>query len=158
MRASVLFVCLGNICRSPVAHRVLLDEVERRGLDVHVDSCGTGPWHVGEGANPPMIEACKHAGIDLRSHVARQLQPADRERFQLVIAMDRQNERDILARCTTGTGAVRTFMSFVPEAAFPDVPDPWGGPRRGFDEVIDLVRRGTGPILDLLLKSTAQRG
>lgn len=146
---SVLFVCLGNICRSPVAHVLFARAVAAEGLSgrVSVDSCGTGDWHVGEGAHPPMVAAAARAGFDLRAHRARTLSPADFERFDLIVPMDRSNERDLRRRGGEGRAEIRTFLSFVPDAGFADVPDPWGGPEHGYDEVIRLVERGIGPIL-----------
>jgi len=151
----VLFVCLGNICRSPTAEAVLAREVAARGLAgrIEVDSAGTIGYHAGDRADPRMREAAAARGYELTS-VARQVVPEDFERSDLVVAMDRSNLEDLqeIAR-DAGPGArgkLRLFSDFLPDGAPVDVPDPyWGGPR-GFDRVIDLIEEAVPGILDEL--------
>ncbi len=150
----VLFVCLGNICRSPTAHGVLRDLVTQRGLEarVEVDSCGTSAYHNGDGADPNMVRAAREQGIDLSDLVSRQLVDSDYRRFDLIVAMDRSNEQNIRRRMPSGCDVpVVRFMDFVPGATSPDVPDPYYGGIDGFREVVDLVRSGTGPLLQHVL-------
>lgn len=150
----VLFVCLGNICRSPTAHGVLRDLVQQRGLEqrIGVDSCGTSSYHNGGGADPNMIRAAAEQGIDLSDLVSRQLTDSDFRDFDLLVAMDRSNESDIRRRMPAGTTArVVRFMDFVPGAGTPDVPDPYYGGLDGFREVVALVQAGCGPLLEAAL-------
>lgn len=147
----VLFVCLGNICRSPLADGVLAHKVARAGLAdrVTVDSAGTGAYHVGE---PPHVESQRVArqhGMPIDHLRARQVQRADFDAFDLIVAMDRQNHTDLLALAGTGPHAdkVRLFMAYVPDAPGPDVPDPYFGGPDGFDAVFALVDSGCDTLL-----------
>lgn len=148
----VLFVCLGNICRSPTAEGVLRGLVERRGLagEVGVDSAGTGSWHVGEPPDPRMRRAAAARGYRLEGR-ARQVRPEDLERFDLVLAMDRDNLADLEALNGGARPNLRLFSEFLPPGAPPDVPDPYYGGESGFDRVIDLIETGAPAILDALV-------
>lgn len=151
----VLFVCLGNICRSPTAHGLFAQLVRERGLQdrVRVDSCGTSGYHVGEGADGNMARAAREAGYDLSDQVSRQLHRSDYTSFDLLVAMDRSNERTIKSRAPGGSEAeVVRFMEFVPDAPGPDVPDPYYGGMDGFHNVVSLIERGCGPLLDYALE------
>ena len=149
----VLFVCLGNICRSPTAEGVLRGLVERRGLadEIEIDSAGTGSWHVGEGADARMRRAAEARGYRLESR-ARQVQAADLERFDLVLAMDRDNLADLEALNGGPRPNLRLFSDFLPAGSPPDVPDPYYGGEAGFDRVIDLIETGSPAILAALLE------
>jgi protein-tyrosine phosphatase len=139
---SVLFVCLGNICRSPLARWVFLDVVRRRGLDdrVRIDSCGTGGWHVGDAADPRAAATGRSKGLDT-AHTARQLCEKDLFEFDLIVAMDRRNRADILA---AGAPAEKVFLmrGFDPASGRRelDVPDPYYGGPEGFEEVYRMWR------------------
>ena len=151
----ILFVCLGNICRSPMAHGAFDALVEERqcGEGIRVDSCGTSAHHVGEAPDPTMTRVALEQGIDLRSLRSRRLSDTDFYDFDLLVAMDRANEADILAlRPGDSQAEVVRFMSFVPDADGDDVPDPWWAGRiEGFEEVCSLVQRGVQPLLDHVL-------
>ncbi len=141
MSASVLFVCLGNICRSPTAHGVFLRKVSERGLAerVSVDSAGTGGWHAGE---PPDRRTQRHAatrGYDLSALRARQVEPEDFHRFTHILAMDRSN-LDALEEMKPAdfTGELRLFLEYGSRGRS-EVPDPYYGGAQGFEEVLDLV-------------------
>ncbi|WP_406628241.1 low molecular weight protein-tyrosine-phosphatase [Patulibacter brassicae] len=141
----LLFVCLGNICRSPTAEAVMAGLLADEGLDdrVHVDSAGTGSWHVGHPADPRSRAAAAERGIALTSR-ARQVTEADFERFDLLLAMDRQNAADLRALAPDDAAAskVRLLREFDAAAARDgdlDVPDPYHGGPRGFEHVLDLV-------------------
>ena len=141
MSASVLFVCLGNICRSPTAHGVFLRKVSERGLAerVSVDSAGTGGWHAGE---PPDRRTQRHAatrGYDLSALRARQVEPEDFHRFTHILAMDRSNF-DALEDMKPAdfTGELRLFLEYGSRGRS-EVPDPYYGGAQGFEEVLDLV-------------------
>ena len=137
----VLFVCLGNICRSPTAEGVFRAHLEQAGLAsrVEVDSCGIGPWHVGKAPDARAREAALRRGIDLSALRARQLAAEDFARFDYVLAMDHDNLAAIEARRPASSEAVvDLFLAFAggPERA---VPDPYYGGDDGFEEVLDLV-------------------
>ena len=137
-------VCLGNICRSPMAEAVLRQRFSDAGLgdDVVVDSAGTGAWHVGNDADPRTLATLAAAGYDL-SHAARKFEPEWLERSQLILAMDRDNHEALLAlaeRHDVPAEHVRLLRSFDP-AAGPDaeVPDPYYGGRDGFTDVLHMI-------------------
>jgi protein-tyrosine phosphatase len=157
----VLFVCLGNICRSPLADGVLAHKLRQAGLagQVDVDSAGTGAYHVGE---PPHVESqrvAREQGMPIDHLRARQVKVPDFSNFDLIVAMDRKNQQDLLA--LEGTGAhhhkVTLFMSFVPDAPFLDVPDPYFGGPEGFDEVLALVDSGCDTIVTTIQAHLAQQ-
>jgi protein-tyrosine phosphatase len=141
----LLFVCLGNICRSPTAEGVMRALLEREGLagQIELDSAGTGAWHVGSSPDRRARSAARGRGIEL-SGSARQVEPGDFERFDLVLAMDLENARELraLARGEGERAKVRLLREFDPESAARgdlEVPDPYYGAAGGFEEVLDLV-------------------
>jgi len=156
-QTGVLFVCLGNICRSPLAEGLFLHEAGRRGERERflVDSAGTGHWHVGKPADPRSLAVARKYGIDLPS-IARQVDPGtDFDRFEWIVAMDRDNRMDLL-----DLGAperrVHLLRSFDPALSSArerdlDVPDPYFGGDDGFDRVYEMVRSAAGGLLDRLL-------
>jgi protein-tyrosine phosphatase len=150
--ARLLFVCLGNICRSPTAEGVMRALIEREGLArrVKVDSAGTGAWHVGSAPDERATAAARTRGIGLEG-CARQVRPQDFEEFDLIIAMDRSNLRELqaLARTDSERERVRLLREFDPASERGpdgqpvgdlDVPDPYYGSPGGFEEVLDLVQ------------------
>jgi protein-tyrosine phosphatase len=144
----VLFVCLGNICRSPLAQGVFEDVLRREELEneVFVDSAGTGSWHVG---NPPDDRAQRRAsarGLDLSVQRARRISPDDCEDFDYVLTMDEQNYRTVASLCR-GSAVVRPFLDFAPDSSEREVPDPYGGGSEGFDHVLDLVEEASEGLL-----------
>ncbi len=147
---SVLFVCLGNICRSPLAEGVLRHLGEEDGLDLRVDSAGTGAWHVGEPPDPRSVEVAARNGITLEGR-ARRLEPDDLDDFDYVIAMDRSNLAHIeaLRGRRGGRASIHLLREFDPEAGDGDreVPDPYYGGPRGFDTVFDMVHRSCVALL-----------
>lgn len=137
----VLFVCLGNICRSPTAEGVFRQQLEVAGLSgrIAVDSCGIAAWHVGKAPDPRTREAALRRGIDLGSLRARQLAADDFLRFDYLLAMDQANlaalHEQRPADCRAHVGL---FLDFAGHAGR-EVPDPYYGGEQGFDEVLDLV-------------------
>jgi protein-tyrosine phosphatase len=141
----ILFVCMGNICRSPTAEGVMRHLVAQRGLDgeIEVHSAGTGGWHAG---NPPDARSAKAAaarGITLEG-AARQVTRADFEDFDLLVAMDRENLADLRAIAPPGTE--HKLRMLVADGR--DVPDPYYGGPRGFEDVLDLVETACAQLLD----------
>ncbi len=154
MSRSVLFVCLGNICRSPTAHGVFEGMVAARGLAdrIAVDSAGTGDWHIGHPPDARMQAAAQARGYDLAHLRARQVEPEDFLRFDHILAMDEANLRDLEAiRPAGGKAELRLFLDYAPDAHCREVPDPYYGGEAGFYEVIDLVEQASEGLLETLL-------
>jgi protein-tyrosine phosphatase len=152
----ILFVCLGNICRSPTAEGVLRHLVREHGLEdrIEIDSAGTGSWHVGSPPDERATAAARRRAITLEG-AARQFDPGDFDRFDLILAMDAQNERDLkrLAPDDEARAKVRLFREFDPASRDEpdlDVPDPYYGGERGFEHVLDLVGAAARGLIDEL--------
>ena len=155
----VLFVCMGNICRSPTAEGVFRAHASRLApaLDIEFDSAGTHAYHVGEPPDPRSIDAAARRGIDLTDLRARQVSNDDFERFDLIVAMDGLNHATLLDRSPPEHHAcIRTLLEFAGRTAPADVPDPYYGDARGFDEVLDLVESAAeGLLAELRQRSRA---
>lgn len=153
---SVLFVCLGNICRSPLAQGVFEHLTEQAGVRAEfvIESCGIGDWHVGAAPDERSIAVARRHGVHLRSR-ARQVDPAtDFRRFELLIAMDRRNLSSLLGRGCDAS-RVRLFLDFAPRGLAEkhgyEVPDPYCGGPEGFDEVYELVHASGQGLLRAVL-------
>ncbi len=143
----LLFVCLGNICRSPTAEGVMRHLLEEEGLteEIEIDSAGTGSWHIGKPPDTRATEAARSRGIVLEGQ-GRQVSPDDFDRFDLLLCMDRENLVDVLAIAPDdeARNKVKLLREFDPEAVEKgnlDVPDPYYGASDGFETVLDLVER-----------------
>lgn len=137
---SICFVCLGNICRSPTAEAVMRAQVEAAGLTerIFIDSAGTGDWHIGKAPDARAQQAGQTRGYDLTPLRARQIDAADFERFDLVLAMDDENVSNLLRVCPPERRAkVRLLMEFAPGAGSREVADPYFGGSEGFEAVLD---------------------
>lgn len=151
----ILFVCLGNICRSPAADGIFSGLIESSGLSntLACDSCGTGDWHIGDLPDSRMRAAGMRRGYRF-THRARQLCASDYTDFDLIIAMDAQNRSDILARAPKSFDASKVvlFTEFCTEkfAELPDVPDPYWSGDDGFDEVLNILENGCSNLLKKL--------
>lgn len=147
----ILFVCLGNICRSPAAEGVFRHLVQKRGLSgvIRVDSAGTGAWHVGEPPDQRMRATARGHGISLDGQKARQLVRADLDEFDLVLVMDRQNLADVLKIRKAGQASdhVRLFREFDPEPDGLEVPDPYWSGADGFENVFHIIERTADSLL-----------
>ena len=159
----VLFVCMGNICRSPTAEAVFRDLVRREApaAGIVIDSAGTHDYHVGEPPDPRSIAAARRRGIDMSALRARQLERADFERFDLLLVMDERNRRDALARAPRVPRAaagdaeaaverLRLFLDYAPQLGFREVPDPYYGGPQDFEQVLDIVEAAARGLLAAL--------
>ena len=145
----VLFVCLGNICRSPTAEGVFRHLAEHAGLDVHADSAGTSGWHSGDPPYAPAVKAAARRGYDLASLASRKFTVADFAAFDLIVGMDDQNIQDIEDLRPPGsvTRVVR-MMDFAPSSGSVAVPDPYYS--RDFDGALDLIEAASRGLLETL--------
>jgi protein-tyrosine phosphatase len=150
----LLFVCLGNICRSPMAEGVFRRVAEEEGvLDrFEIDSAGLGDWHVGQAPDARAQAAARTRGIDISDQCARQVTKADFAQFDLLIAMDGSNYDDLVQLAPKSAHhKIRRFLDYAPHVGTKDVPDPFFGGRAGFDHALDLIEQGArGLISDLL--------
>jgi protein-tyrosine phosphatase len=148
---SVLFVCLGNICRSPLAEGMMRHLSTTQGLDVTIDSAGTGDWHAGEPPDPRAIAAAQRAGFDISGQRARQVTRDDFRHFAFILAMDGSN-LSILQRLqpdATST-TLDLLLNYAPGGTGRPVPDPYYGLPRDFDSTVQLVRSGCEGLLPYL--------
>lgn len=148
---SILFVCLGNICRSPLAEGVFQHLVRESGQATRyrIESAGTGAWHVGNLADPRSRDVAHKAGITLESR-ARQVQPEDFHEFDFIVAMDRENLRNLERLQAAHGGDARLFLlrDHDPEPGDGEVPDPYYGGPDGFDDVFRMVWRACTQLLE----------
>lgn len=151
---SVVFVCLGNICRSPTAEGVFRERVRARGLEdmIHIDSAGTSDWHVGQAPDPRAIEAAAERGIDLSDLRGRQATPRDFSEFDYVIAMDNENYAN-LSRLANADQQhkLHLFLDFATDINETEVPDPYYG--GGFPHVLDLIENASQGLLDHIIEN-----
>ncbi len=149
-KINIMFVCTGNICRSPTAEGVFRALVARAGLDgrIATDSAGTHGYHVGEPPDARSCAAARGRGIDLDSLRARQVRPADFAEFDLVLAMDRGHHAQLARLCPPEhRHRLHLFMDFAPDTGIRDVPDPYYGSGDGFERVFDLIEAGCAGLL-----------
>ncbi|PCM45544.1 low molecular weight protein-tyrosine-phosphatase [Marinobacter sp. ANT_B65] len=149
IRASVLFVCLGNICRSPTAEGVFRKMVEAAGLEeqIHIDSCGTSNWHIGKGPDPRSMEAAGRRDIDISALKARQFTEVDLDIFDYVVVMDRQNLADVKDVWHQNGGTEPTLFLEYGQSDLVEVPDPYFGGEDGFERVLDLIEDASEGLL-----------
>ncbi|MCM0611755.1 low molecular weight phosphotyrosine protein phosphatase [Marinobacter sediminum] len=151
-RVKVLFVCLGNICRSPSAEGIFRSLVERSGLEdrIEIDSCGTGHWHIGKTPDPRAVEAASKRGIDISDLRARQIEADDLDNFDYVLVMDRENLADVKELWRQNGGAQPTLFLDYGRSGHQEVPDPYYGGDAGFELVLDLIHEaGEGLLADI---------
>lgn len=159
-KISIVFVCLGNICRSPLAEGTFRHRVQQAGLEDRftIDSAGTSSYHVGEPPDPGSIRVARERGIDISAQRSRQLHKRDFERFDILIAMDSANHRNMIKLNGGGVEPLRgrlwlmrNFEHEVDGSGHDlDVPDPWGGGVRGFEKVFGIVDRASQNLLTWL--------
>lgn len=149
----ILFVCMGNICRSPTAHGVFRRLVIDEGLShrIEIDSAGTHAYHIGEPPDRRARDTARMRGIDIGDLRARLTKPDDFVHFHYVLAMDRDNYENLARLCPNGMeDRLRLFMDFAPELGIREVPDPYYGGQRGFEQVFDMIESAArGLLLDI---------
>ncbi|MEM8499050.1 MAG: low molecular weight protein-tyrosine-phosphatase [Pseudomonadota bacterium] len=153
MTTQVLFVCMGNICRSPTAHGVLNHMASEMNLSnpshIIVDSAGTGAWHIGAPPDKRAMKAAKARGYDLKQLRARQLVTQDFDRFDYVLGMDRDNLEVIESlKPAAYKGQTGLLLDYADEVDYVEVPDPYYGGEKGFELVLDLVERACMGLLE----------
>lgn len=156
----VLFVCMGNICRSPTAagvfEKMLIDQAPD--FFVEVDSAGTHAYHVGEAPDPRARRAAERRGVDLSAQRARRVGAEDFERFDIVLAMDELNRAVLLDLCPPELhGRIRLLLEFAPQLGRKDVPDPYYGGSNGFEYVLDLVEEASTGLIEHLRREREAR-
>ncbi len=151
----VLFVCLGNICRSPTAEGVFHELVRRRGLEnvIRMDSAGTSGWHIGAPPDTRARAEAKRRGIDLDHLRSRKVEPGDFERFDYVVAMDESNLEDLREICPKPLlERIHLFTDFAPKGVPTGVPDPYYGGSDGFAKVFDLITQCSEGLLARIIE------
>lgn len=148
----ILMVCLGNICRSPLAQGALEAAAADAGLDLTVDSAGTSNWHVGSPPDPRAIAVAQSRGLSIEAQRARQVEAGDFTRFDLVCAMDSDNLAALRALAPPGAPArLALLLDFAPLAVLRGIPDPYHDGPEGFDAVLDLIEQGVAGLVAALL-------
>lgn len=146
----ILTVCLGNICRSPMAEGVLRQLAQDRGLQITTDSAGTGDYHVGEEPDTRAMACMEDHGVSIRDLRARQFKASDFEEFDLILAMDASNLSNMLKLAPDALAVknAKLVMDFAPDHALREVPDPYFGGDEGFEEVHDMLMEACNKVLD----------
>jgi protein-tyrosine phosphatase len=148
----ILMVCLGNICRSPLAEGVLRHKANERGIHVTVDSCGTSNYHIGQEPDSRSVENALKNGVDISSLRARQFSKADFEHFDRIFVMDQSNHNNVMALATNEIhrNKVDLFLNILQPGSNRAVPDPYFGGAEGFQHVFDLIDEACEKLLDEL--------
>ncbi|MBC3764303.1 low molecular weight protein-tyrosine-phosphatase [Neptunicella marina] len=153
--SSVLFVCLGNICRSPSAEAVFRKKAADAGLKIKIDSAGTQGFHKSAKPDERAMAAGEHRGYRFDNIYARKVKSDDFEKFDLILAMDESNLHDLLAQCPAEyQNKVKLFLSFA-ECDELEVPDPYYGGSKGFEYVLDLIEMASDGLLVSLNQTEA---
>ena len=153
--AKVLFVCLGNICRSPTAHGVFEKMLKDKGLDgeVEVDSCGTGGWHIGSPPDERTVKTAQQFGYDLSHLRARKFAAEDFNKFDYILAMDARNLADVIKHVPNDyVGNIQLFLDYAKGVEVTEVPDPYYGGSDGFTRVIELIENACQGLINELAR------
>ena len=156
----VLFVCAGNICRSPIAQGVFENLLKREGLsgEVEVDSAGTHAYHAGEPPDSRAQRSVANLGIDLGGQHARRIERRDCKRFDYILVMDQENYSWVEPLCGDSRAEVRMFLDYAPDRAETEVPDPYFGGSEGFERTLELAEAASqGLLKDILRRHPSNR-
>lgn len=150
----ILMVCLGNICRSPLAEGVFRQKAQERGIAIEVDSCGTSDYHIGEAPDPRTIENAKENGFDISDLRGRQFSTADFDQFDRIYVMDQSNYNNVMALAESDEhrNKVKMILNEIHPGSNKPVPDPYFGGEDGFQTVFELLNNASDRILDELEK------
>jgi len=152
-KPKVLFVCLGNICRSPTAEAVFRHKAKEAGLNVYIDSAGTGGWHKGDLPDERARAAGQKRGYSFKGQTARQVDPEDFDRFDFILAMDRRNHSELSARSPENSKAkIKLFLDYG-SSNETEVPDPYYGGDSGFEHVLGLIENASDNLITALQQS-----
>lgn len=160
MQKQILFVCLGNICRSPLAEAIFKRQIAERGLEnkYSADSCGTSNFHIGDRPDPRTIRNARQHEVEI-NHIGRQISVHDFSDFDLILAMDHSNFQyasDLSGKVSQPKAELKLIRSFDPDAfGLQDVPDPWYGSEQGFEEVFQMLWRSCEELINQLEKGKA---
>lgn len=148
MPIRICFVCLGNICRSPLAEGIARQKLKALGLEdrIEVDSMGTGSWHIGHAPDPRSQAICRAHGIDISAHRAQQTTRANLSKFDLILACDTQNYADL--ERLTDSSRLDLLMHFAPGATQKSVPDPYYGSEDGFETVFNMCEAAVDGLIN----------
>jgi protein-tyrosine phosphatase len=151
---NILMVCLGNICRSPLAHGILINKAENHNFQLNVDSAGTGSWHIGSKPDIRSINTAKKHGIDISNQRARQISTIDLDNYDIVFVMDQQNHKDVINLCNNPEqrDKVRLILNEVKKNSNESVPDPYYDEIHGFENVFSLLENACQNIIIKLIK------
>jgi protein-tyrosine phosphatase len=161
VRHRILFVCLGNICRSPMAEGVFRRVIAEEGVAhlFEIDSAGLGDWHVGQAPDNRAQAAARKRGMDISGQSARQITRGDFARFDLLLAMDGSNVEELIQLAPQSERhKIRRFLDFAPYVGAQDVPDPFFGGREGFDHALDLIEEAARGLLAELTGNATAKG
>ena len=149
MERKILMVCLGNICRSPLADGLLRHKIQEQNLSITVDSCGTAGYHVGEKPDSRMIQTAKNKGVEIAHLRARQFEVEDFDNFDEIYVMDESNYNNVveLSRSLEDQQKVKLILDLIDDK-YTEVPDPYYGGQEGFELVFDLLDRATDAIIN----------
>ena len=150
----ILTVCLGNICRSPAAEAAIKAAAKEAGLEVEVDSAGTGSWHIGQPPHPDAVAAGARAGLAIEGR-ARKVIAADFDRFDIILAMDKSNLRELqaMAPSAAAKAKIRLFRTYDPGSDLEEIPDPWGGEPGDYEEAVEMVKAAAAGLVATLSTS-----
>jgi protein-tyrosine phosphatase len=151
---NILMVCLGNICRSPIAHGVLIDKAQKNNIQLNVDSAGTGNWHIGSQPDIRSINTAKKHDIDISNQRARQISKIDLDKYDIVFVMDQQNYKDVVNLCIypEQRKKVKLILNEVKNDSNESVPDPYYDEIHGFENVFNLLDVACQNIINKLMK------
>ncbi|MFN8321948.1 MAG: low molecular weight protein-tyrosine-phosphatase [Chitinophagales bacterium] len=152
----ILMVCLGNICRSPIAHGLLQHKADKLNLKWKVDSAGTSDWHEGELPNPKSIEVMKNHGVDITYQRSRPIIKQDLEDFDIIYVMDASNYQNVknMAVNSDEIAKIHLIMNEVNPGHNQPVPDPWGLTEKHYEEVYEMLDKATDRVIEKFLENT----